>query len=233
MVGGDASDPEFTTAVAQGARDVYQTLSPGYSRWLTDFPALQAGVTRSGPVVRGAPVWSTVLLPSVAAAQAHGAQLVSLENVYLYGRPAGRPLTETRATAAHTRKGRLRASMAQDLLALRRAGPVWHLSNDPHTRTTRPLVELIYSAADQPRTRLRQIPSVLLHVAGLANPTVRELLEMQYQFEEPFVVDSSKIVEQLGARATPIERSLVDTGTEYRRSSANSRSPPHSGRASY
>ena len=49
------------------------------------FPTLQAGV--------------------LAAAEATGARLVSMENVYMYGRPDGRPLTEDARTDAHTKKG--------------------------------------------------------------------------------------------------------------------------------
>src|SRR6185312_14348715 len=44
VVGGDARDPGFTTAVTRGARVVYQTLNPPYHRWTEQFPALQAGV---------------------------------------------------------------------------------------------------------------------------------------------------------------------------------------------
>jgi hypothetical protein len=62
--------------VAAGAAVVYQALNPPYSRWTEEFPALQAGV--------------------LAAAESAGARLVSLENVYMYGRPHGRPLTEDR-----------------------------------------------------------------------------------------------------------------------------------------
>jgi nucleoside-diphosphate-sugar epimerase len=47
-----------------------------------------------------------------------------MENVYMYGRPAGRPLTETRGYAAHTKKGKLRGQMATELLAAGRAGRV-------------------------------------------------------------------------------------------------------------
>jgi hypothetical protein len=45
---------------------------------------------------------------------------------------------------------------------------------------------------------------------------MRELVEMQYQFEEPFVVDSSKITNKLGVEATPVEMALTDTLREYR-----------------
>jgi hypothetical protein len=48
------------------------------------------------------------------------------------------------------------------------------------------------------------------------NPTVRELVEMQYQFAEPFVVDSTRFATQLGLRATPLERALDATLATYR-----------------
>jgi nucleoside-diphosphate-sugar epimerase len=104
VIGGDAADPRFTIDVTRGAQVIYQTLNPPYARWVEEFPALQTGV--------------------LAAAQTHGARLVSMENVYMYGRPAGRPLTETRDYAAHTKKGKLRGRMAHELLEAHQAGRV-------------------------------------------------------------------------------------------------------------
>jgi nucleoside-diphosphate-sugar epimerase len=266
VIGGDARDPAFTAEVTRGAGVVYQTLNPPYAEWTAQFPLLQAGV--------------------LTAAEATGARLVSMENVYMYGRPAGRLLTEDRAYEAHTRKGQLRGRMARDLLAAHDAGrvevsigrasdyfgprggaqsnlgdhvfpaalkgrtatvlgdpdqphsytyipdigeglavlgehpeapgQVWHLPNDPDTRTTRQLVDIAYRHAGQPRGKLRRLPPVLLRALGRVNPTVRELVEMQYQFEEPFVVDSSKITNKLGVEATPVEVALADTLREYR-----------------
>jgi nucleoside-diphosphate-sugar epimerase len=266
VVGGDARDPAFTTEVAQGADVVYQTLNPPYPEWTAQFPLLQAGV--------------------LAAAEAAGARLVSMENVYMYGRPAGHPLTEDRAYDAHTTKGQLRGRMAHDLLnaydagrvevAIGRAsdyfgprggaqsnlgdrvfpaalagktatvlgdpdqphtytyipdigeglavlgehpdapGQVWHLPNDPDSRTTRQLVDIAYRHAGQPRSRLRALPPLLLRALGMFNPGMRELVEMQYLFAEPFVVDSSKIANKLGVEATPVEVALTDTLREYR-----------------
>jgi hypothetical protein len=40
---------------------------------------------------------------------------------------------------------------------------------------------------------------------------------MQYQFDEPFIVDSSKIASKLGLVATPIEQALAETLATYRR----------------
>jgi nucleoside-diphosphate-sugar epimerase len=266
IVGGDVRDQGFATAAAQGAEVVYQTLNPGYHQWVELFPALQAGV--------------------LAAAQATGARLVSMENVYMYGRPGGQPLTETHPYAAHTRKGQLRARMARELLAAHQAGrvqvvigrasdyfgpgggaqsplgdrvvppalegrtatvlgdpdqphtytyipdigeglavlgehpdtlgEVWHLPNDPRTRTTRQLVDSVYQAAGQPRTKLRGTPVLLLRALGVFNPTLRELVEMQYEFLEPFVVDSSKIATKLNLHATPLDQAVADTVASYR-----------------
>ena len=104
VVGGDASDPAFTTDVAQGAAAVYQVVNPGYHQWPEKFPPLQRAI--------------------VAAAQSSGARLVSFENVYMYGDTGGRPITEDLPYAATTRKGRVRAAMAQELTDLQRKGAV-------------------------------------------------------------------------------------------------------------
>jgi hypothetical protein len=39
---------------------------------------------------------------------------------------------------------------------------------------------------------------------------------MQYQFAEPFIVDSSKIASRLGVRATPLDEALAGTLAGYR-----------------
>jgi nucleoside-diphosphate-sugar epimerase len=258
-------DPVFAAGAAQVATVIYQTMNPPYHQWSAQFPALQAGV--------------------LAAAEATGARLVSMENVYMYGRPAGRPLTEDRPNNAHTTKGRLRAVMAAELLnahhtgraevAIGRAsdyfgprggaqsnlgdrvfpaalagktstvlgdrhqphtytyipdigeglavlgehpdapGEIWHLPNDPHTRSTQELVDTIYSQAGQQRTRIRAVPPFLLRALALTSPVVRELLEMQYQFDEPFIVDSSKITTRLGVTATPLDQAIAETLKSY------------------
>jgi nucleoside-diphosphate-sugar epimerase len=95
-------------------------------------------------------------------------------------------------------------------------GQVWHLPNDPETRTTRQLVDLVYRQAGHPRGKLRAMPPLLLRAVGVVNPAVRELVEMRYLFAEPFIVDSSKITNKLGVAATPVEHALADTLRDYR-----------------
>ena len=87
-------------------------------------------------------------------------------------------------------------------------GQVWRLPNDPNTHTTRQLVDLVFQLAGQPRTQLRQVKPLLLRVAALTNRTLRRLLlEMQYQFAEPFIVDSSKIACSSGRSSVSKEMS--------------------------
>ncbi len=265
VIGGDARDPDFATAASAGATVIYQTLNPPYSEWAEQFPAMQKSV--------------------LYAARAHGARLVSMENVYMYGRPNGHPLTEDHAYDAHTKKGKVRARMAVELLEAHRRGDVeiaigrasdyfgprggaqsnlgdrlfpaaiagraatvlgdldqphtytfipdigegltvlgehpdapgraWHLPNDPNTRTTRQLVDIVYRQLGHDLSRVRSVPPVLLRTLGLFNPTMREIVEMQYQFDEPFIVDSTPMAQLLGVAATPIAEALAIARESY------------------
>ena len=91
----------------------------------------------------------------------------------------------------------------------------WAPPRGPYTRTTRELAGLVHRAAGQARVRVRQVPPLLLRLVGLRDPAVREILEMAYLFEEPFVVDSSRITAELGVRATPAEQAIDETMAGY------------------
>jgi hypothetical protein len=49
---------------------------------------------------------------------------------------------------------------------------------------------------------------------------------MQYQFEEPFIVDSTKITTTLGVHATPVEQALGETLASYRTAATGSQPQP-------
>ena len=105
VLGGDATDPAFTTAVCAGADVVYFCLNaPSYARWSEEFPPLQAGV--------------------LAGAAKAGARLVVLDNLYAYGPPRGRQLVETMPADPTSAKSATRAAMADQLLDAHRAGQV-------------------------------------------------------------------------------------------------------------
>jgi nucleoside-diphosphate-sugar epimerase len=55
-----------------------------------------------------------------------------------------------------------------------------------------------------------------MRALGLVNRTVREINEMRYEFDEPFIVDSSRAETELGLRATPLADAVEQTVRWYR-----------------
>lgn len=105
VVGGDATDPDFTTEVCAGASAAFFCLNaPNYERWTEEFPPLQRGV--------------------LAGAAAAGARLVVLDNLYAYGPSRGAALVETMPANPTSAKSATRAAMTEELLAAHRAGQV-------------------------------------------------------------------------------------------------------------
>jgi nucleoside-diphosphate-sugar epimerase len=97
----DVATPEGAAHALEGVRTAYVCAQPPYTRWAQEFPALLATVAD--------------------AATRAGARLVLLDNLYGYG-PVDGPMTEQTPQAATSRKGRVRAAMAQDLLRRHAAG---------------------------------------------------------------------------------------------------------------
>ena len=260
----DVTDPEAAADVAKGASVVYQCLNAPYNQWPELFPPLQRGV--------------------MAAAEANGALLVSLENLYGYGPTGGRPMTEDLPLAATTSRGRTRAAMTGELLAAadagrvrvaigrasdffgpgvtqgstlgervfgnalasrradfignpdllhtysyvpdiaaglatlgtdpRAAGQVWHLPG-PQTVTTRALLDLVAAEVGHP-VGIRTVNKLAVRVLGLTNPMLRGLAETSYQFDQPFVLDTSKYVAAFGDAGTPLAAAIAATVAWYR-----------------
>ena len=92
-------------------------------------------------------------------------------------------------------------------------GEVWHLPNDPNPQSTRQMIETAYRLAGT-RGKVGGIPTVALRVLGLFNRTIREVVEMAYEFDDDFVVDSTKIA-RLGLTATPIDEGIERTLASY------------------
>ncbi|TFV82910.1 NAD-dependent epimerase/dehydratase family protein [Blastococcus sp. CT_GayMR16] len=99
----DATDADALTDATRGAASIYNAVNPAYHRWAADWP----------PV-------ATALL---TAAERTGAVLVTMANLYGYGRPAG-PMTPETPLAATDVKGRVRIRMWNDALAAHEAGRV-------------------------------------------------------------------------------------------------------------
>ena len=258
-----AGDATFTRQVCKGATVVYQCSNPPYTEWAERFPPLQAG--------------------GLAGATAAGAKLVAMENVYMYGATGGRPLVESLPYAAQTRKGKVRAAMAEALLqahqqgdvrvvigragdffgprvsvsamgervfpvalagkrvqvlgnpdlphtytympdigkalvilgaAEQALGQIWHIPSAA-TVTTRQLLQLVGDALGQP-VRIQKAPKLLLQLLSFFDANVREVLEMIYQFEEPFIVDGGKFTQTFGHQATPLPVAMQTTVAWWR-----------------
>jgi len=94
-------------------------------------------------------------------------------------------------------------------------GRAWHLPS-PETVTTRQFVEMIFEEVGKP-SRIQTAPKFVLRAMGLFNPPLREMVEMLYEFEEPFVVDHSDFEQAFSMRATPLRQAIEETVRWYRR----------------
>ena len=246
---GDAADPAFCTTAAAGAATVYHCMNPPYS----------------------AKVWGEVLpryMTNLIGASARaGARLVVLDNVYMLGKPNGKPLSAETPMNPCSRKGEIRAQTAQMLFDAHRRGDIratagrasdfygpggtltqlgdyfWPrvlkgasgqlLANPDAIHTYHYIPDVaaglatLGAAPDEvfgrpwmlpcrPAESLRDLvrrletpfrapiaftvlPSWMRAVLGVFMPPLREMPEMQYQWEEPFVIDDRHFRERFGA----------------------------------
>ena len=93
-------------------------------------------------------------------------------------------------------------------------GAAWHLPNAPAI-TTREFIDKIYAAAGN-EPQIQAMSRIVVNVVGLFNGQVRELKEMLYEFEEPFVVDSSRFESTFGVHATPLDEAIPATVEWFR-----------------
>jgi nucleoside-diphosphate-sugar epimerase len=260
---GDAADPVFCMAAAEGAATVYHCLNPPYSTKLwAEF----------------VPRYMTNLIEASARA---GARLVVLDNLYMLGKPNGRPLGADTPMNPCSRKGEIRAKAAQLLFDAHRRGDVratagrasdfygpggtltqlgdsfwprvlkgssgqvianpdaihtYHyipdvaaglatLGNAPDEVFGRPwmlpcrpaeslrdLVRRLETPFGAP-IRLTAVPGWMQSLLGLFVPPLREMPEMQYQWEEPFVIDDRPFRERFGTEPEDASRAAAATVT--------------------
>ena len=96
----------------------------------------------------------------------------------------------------------------------RAAGQVWHLPG-PQTVTTRALLDLVAAEVGHP-VGVRSVPKLAVRALGLVNPLLRELAEMSYEFDQPFVLDTSKYESAFGAAGTLLAAAVAATVAWYR-----------------
>lgn len=96
----------------------------------------------------------------------------------------------------------------------RAIGGIWHLPA-AETVTTRQMLDLVGAAVGHP-VEIRTVPKLMLRALGLVNPTIRELGEIGYQVDEPFVLDTSKYRDAFGDETTPLARAVDEAVSWYR-----------------
>ncbi|MDR6506954.1 NAD-dependent epimerase/dehydratase family protein [Arthrobacter oryzae] len=92
---------------------------------------------------------------------------------------------------------------------------VWHAPTGP-ALTQRQLAAAFTEAGKVPAPKIGAVPGWLLRAMGLFSAGTRELAEMLYQFERPFVMDSRASEAGLGLRPTPLPEAAAATVAWWR-----------------
>ncbi|GGL79718.1 NAD-dependent epimerase [Streptomyces fumigatiscleroticus] len=98
-------------------------------------------------------------------------------------------------------------------------GRAWHTPTAP-ALSTREMVGRLAARAGTEPVAVRGLPPAVLGVASLFSPLLRELKEVRYQFDRPFVVDSSAYEAAFTVRATPVDEQIAATVDWWRERSA-------------
>jgi nucleoside-diphosphate-sugar epimerase len=88
-------------------------------------------------------------------------------------------------------------------------GRAWHVPSAPAISTSEFARRAAAVAGTEPR--LRRLPGWQLALIGAFVPAVREMIEMQYEFEQDWVVDHSAYAAVLGDHATPLDAAISAT----------------------
>ena len=234
---------------------MYQCAQPAYYEWADKFPPLQTAILN--------------------AAAANKARLIVGDNLYMYGQFSS-PLREDAPVNPNTRKGKVRAEMARQVMmahekgrvqaAIGRAsdffgpgdhgltgylirpavngkaanllgrldqphtytyvndfgkllatlgtheealGQVWFAPSNP-ALTQAEFVHLLEEELCGPVKTMVAGP-MILSLLGLFNKDIRETAEMLFEWQGPYVVDTSKAEKAFGLQPTPLKAAIHET----------------------
>jgi nucleoside-diphosphate-sugar epimerase len=94
-------------------------------------------------------------------------------------------------------------------------GQAWHVPNDMPKLTQGELVRMFAEEAGV-ELKISSMGNLMMVVGGLFIPEAREIVEMMYEFNEPFIVDSSKFEKVFGMKATPMREAIRETVKWYK-----------------
>jgi nucleoside-diphosphate-sugar epimerase len=93
-------------------------------------------------------------------------------------------------------------------------GQAWHAPCAP-TRTTRDILKIAADALGV-RLRISAMPAWMLGASAMFSPFLRELIEMRFQWDRPYHVDSSRFAAAFWSDATPFETGVRETALAFR-----------------
>ncbi|MER5869699.1 NAD-dependent epimerase/dehydratase family protein [Streptomyces sp. NPDC002044] len=99
-------------------------------------------------------------------------------------------------------------------------GRPWHVPTAP-ALSVRDMVGRLAARAGTGPVAVRGLPPAAVGVAALFSPLLRELAEIRYQFDRPFVVDSSAYEAVFSVRPTPVDEQIGATVEWWRRRRGN------------
>jgi len=86
-------------------------------------------------------------------------------------------------------------------------GRAWHAPTNP-PGTIRELSVRLARLAGVAEPKLRRMPYPVVWMGGLFDPIAKEFREMAYQFDKPFILDSSLSEKTFGLAPTPLDEAL-------------------------
>ena len=94
-------------------------------------------------------------------------------------------------------------------------GQAWHVPNDMPKITQAELVRMFAEEAGV-EPKISSLGKLMMAIGGLFIPEAKETVEMMYEFDKPFIVDSSKFEKAFGMKATPIREAISETVNWYK-----------------
>jgi len=94
-------------------------------------------------------------------------------------------------------------------------GQAWHVPNDMPKITQGELVRMFAEEAGV-EPKISSMGKLMMTIGGPFIPEARETVEMMYEFDKPFIVDSSKFEKAFGMKATPMRAAIRETVNWYK-----------------
>jgi len=89
-------------------------------------------------------------------------------------------------------------------------GRAWHVPTAP-PQTQREVIAAMATIVGVPTPAVGPVPNWMLRLGGVFSPTIREIREVLYQFDRPFVLDSSQATNTFDLHPTAFPEALATT----------------------